>query len=69
MDVGLAELQTPRHRREHRTKTLAVTAAIANLHLPSHFGLGRRHLTTRKSAGVTGQGFKRLHGLLLLFVL
>jgi hypothetical protein len=40
MDVGLTKLQPARHGRERGTKTLAVTARIADLHLPGDFGLG-----------------------------
>jgi len=37
VDVGLAEFESPRRGRKHRTKTLAVPAGVADLQLPADF--------------------------------
>ncbi len=67
MDVGLAELQPPRHGGEHGAKAFAVAAGIADLELAGHFGLGggEHDLAIGQRLGVARQGFKRLHGSLL----
>jgi hypothetical protein len=52
VDVGLAELQPPRHRREHRAKALAVAAGIADLHLAADLSLtGAEDRYDRAAAG------------------
>jgi hypothetical protein len=62
MDVGLAEFEPSRHGREHRAKTLAVAAGIADLHLARHlvFGRAQHRRAACQCPSIAGQGFKLL---------
>ena len=40
MHIGLTELQTARHGREHGAETFAIAAGIADLHHTRHFAFG-----------------------------
>ena len=70
MHIRLAEIEPACHRREHRTKTLAIPAGIADRHLAGHFDLswalgGRTAQATNRQAlnGGTGGAFTQTLGL------
>src|SRR6218665_2232209 len=64
VDIGFSEFQPAGHRREYGTKSFAIAAGVANLHLTRHFGFSqaRHDIPVRQSPRRARQRIKQLHG-------